>query len=67
MSKLGTLLGIRVVEDADTYKLIRVPMWASSSMINKAIEKVEADAKVAGLPVRITKGDRLIRVDYLDV
>jgi hypothetical protein len=63
MSAFAWLLGFRTVESGEGYAVVRMPIWFSAQMRESVIEKLTADLKVLGRPVRVQRGHRLVRIE----
>lgn len=66
---IAWLMGIRTLKEVDTpdehYTIMRFPSWMKDEGVRDRVARIESDARLAGKPVNITVGHRVIRIDYL--
>lgn len=60
---LGYVLGFRVVEEEEHYIVFRFPFWIPKESLHKATSGIATDAKLFGRDLKVTVGDRYVRVE----
>lgn len=57
------LIRPKVIEEGDGYKIIRLPIWMSASMVEQSASDLRDDAAILGRTIKVTVGRRLMRIE----